>query len=193
MGSVTTSAVFALLASVALSACGSGGYDSRRTPTRWMVRRLATLTGMPRSQPLLRPRMCRPHHGRWHQHPVAAAGPSSPQSLPAASSRLALRPDPTTIFPNLAGRVFNDKGHQAGDRRRQQGDAFRRRQSRILYASTCDKAQVYPPGPGSCNTNPGVQRGAEHHAHRWQRQRASRQAPTTPTGAAAPSTPKAAA
>jgi hypothetical protein len=23
--------------------------------------------------------------------------------------------------------------------------------------STCDKAQVYPPGPGDCNTNPGVQ------------------------------------
>jgi hypothetical protein len=23
--------------------------------------------------------------------------------------------------------------------------------------ATCDKAQVYPPGPGDCNTNPGVQ------------------------------------
>jgi hypothetical protein len=28
---------------------------------------------------------------------------------------------------------------------------------RILYMSTCDKAQVYPSGPGDCNTNPGVQ------------------------------------
>src|SRR5678810_1388383 len=28
---------------------------------------------------------------------------------------------------------------------------------RILYMSTCDAAQVYPPGPGDCNTNPGVQ------------------------------------
>ena len=28
---------------------------------------------------------------------------------------------------------------------------------RILYMATCDKAQVYPPGPGDCNTNPGVQ------------------------------------
>jgi hypothetical protein len=29
--------------------------------------------------------------------------------------------------------------------------------TRILYMSTCDKAQVYPAGPGDCNTNPGVQ------------------------------------
>jgi hypothetical protein len=29
--------------------------------------------------------------------------------------------------------------------------------TRILYMATCDKAQVYPPGPGDCNTNPGVQ------------------------------------
>jgi hypothetical protein len=27
----------------------------------------------------------------------------------------------------------------------------------VLYMATCDKAQVYPPGPGDCNTNPGVQ------------------------------------
>jgi hypothetical protein len=28
---------------------------------------------------------------------------------------------------------------------------------RILYMSTCDAAQVYPSGPGDCNTNAGVQ------------------------------------
>jgi len=29
--------------------------------------------------------------------------------------------------------------------------------TRVLYMATCDEAQVYPPGPGNCNTNPGVQ------------------------------------
>ncbi len=29
--------------------------------------------------------------------------------------------------------------------------------TRILYMSTCDKAQAYPAGAGDCNTNPGVE------------------------------------
>src|SRR6185437_12767049 len=49
-------------------------------------------------------------------------------------------PDPATIVLTSTAKVFNDKGTTL-----------------ILYMATCDKAQVYPPGPGDCNTNPGVQ------------------------------------
>src|SRR5262249_27400734 len=54
-------------------------------------------------------------------------------------------------------KVFNDKGTKlvidGGNKVTLSGG----QKSRILYMSTCDKAQVYPPGPGDCNTNPGVQ------------------------------------
>jgi hypothetical protein len=66
-------------------------------------------------------------------------------------------PDPATIVLTEPAKVFNDKGSKlvidGGDKITLSGGGT----TRILYMSTCDEAQVYPPGPGDCNTNPGVQ------------------------------------
>ena len=66
-------------------------------------------------------------------------------------------PDPTTIVLSSTAKVFNDKGTKlvidGGNKVTLSGGG----KLRILYMSTCDKAQVYPPGAGDCNTNPGVQ------------------------------------
>jgi hypothetical protein len=65
--------------------------------------------------------------------------------------------DPVTILLTKTAKVFNDKGTKlvidGGNKVTLSGGG----KIRILYMSTCDKAQVYPPGPGDCNTNPGVQ------------------------------------
>jgi len=66
-------------------------------------------------------------------------------------------PDPATIVLTQTAKVFNDKGTKlvidGGNKVTLSGGG----KVRILYMSTCDQAQVYPPGPGDCNTNPGVQ------------------------------------
>jgi len=66
-------------------------------------------------------------------------------------------PDPTKIVLTSTAKVFNDKGTKlvidGGNKVTLSGGGT----TRILYMSTCDKAQVYPSGPGDCNTNPGVQ------------------------------------
>ena len=66
-------------------------------------------------------------------------------------------PDPTTIVLSATAKVFNDKGTKlvidGGNKVTLSGGG----KVRILYMSTCDKTQVYPPGAGDCNTNPGVQ------------------------------------
>lgn len=66
-------------------------------------------------------------------------------------------PDPVTIVLDQTAKVFNDKGTKividGGNKVTLSGGGT----TRILYMATCDKAQVYPPGPGNCNTNPGVQ------------------------------------
>jgi hypothetical protein len=66
-------------------------------------------------------------------------------------------PDPVTIVLTSTAKVFNDRGAKlvidGGNRVTLSGGGT----TRILYMATCDKAQVYPPGPGDCNTNPGVQ------------------------------------
>ena len=66
-------------------------------------------------------------------------------------------PDPVTIVLTSTAKVFNDKGTRlvidGGNKVTLSGGG----KIRILYMSTCDKAQVYPPGPGNCNTNPGIQ------------------------------------
>lgn len=65
--------------------------------------------------------------------------------------------DPVTIVLTQTAKVFNDKGTKlvidGGNKVTLSGAGTRR----ILYMATCDKAQVYPPGSGDCNTNPGVQ------------------------------------
>ncbi len=66
-------------------------------------------------------------------------------------------PAATTIVLDSTAKVFNDKGSKlvidGGNKVTLSGGG----KVRILYMSTCDRAQVYPPGPGDCNTNPGVQ------------------------------------
>jgi hypothetical protein len=66
-------------------------------------------------------------------------------------------PNPTTIVLSSTAKVFNDKGTKlvidGGNKVTLSGGGT----TRILYMSTCYQAQVYPPGPGDCNTNPGVQ------------------------------------
>jgi hypothetical protein len=66
-------------------------------------------------------------------------------------------PDPVTIAVTSTAKVFNDKGTKlvidGGNKVTLSGGG----KTRILYMATCDRAQVYPPGPGDCNTNPGVQ------------------------------------
>jgi hypothetical protein len=66
-------------------------------------------------------------------------------------------PDPVTIVLARTAKVFNDRGTKlvidGGDKVTLSGGG----RVRILYMATCDRAQVYPPGPGDCNTNPGVQ------------------------------------
>lgn len=66
-------------------------------------------------------------------------------------------PDPVTIVLTTTAKVFNNKGTKlvidGGNKVTLSGGGT----TRILYMATCDRAQVYPPGPGDCNTNPGVQ------------------------------------
>lgn len=66
-------------------------------------------------------------------------------------------PDPVTIVLTSTAKVFNDKGTKlvidGGNKVTLSGGG----KVRILYMATCDEEQVYPPGPGDCNTNPGVQ------------------------------------
>jgi len=65
--------------------------------------------------------------------------------------------DPVTILLTQTAKVFNDKGSKlvidGGNKVTLSGGGT----TRILYMATCDAAQVYPPGSGDCNTNPGVQ------------------------------------
>ena len=65
--------------------------------------------------------------------------------------------DPVTIVLTSTAKVFNDRGTKlvidGGNKVTLSGGG----KIRILYMATCDQAQVYPPGPGDCNTNPGVQ------------------------------------
>ncbi len=66
-------------------------------------------------------------------------------------------PDPVTIVLTSTAKVYNDKGTKlvidGGNKVTLSGGG----KTRILYMATCDQAQVYPPGPGDCNTNPGVE------------------------------------
>ncbi len=63
---------------------------------------------------------------------------------------------PVTIVLTSTAKVRNDKGTKlvidGGNKVTLSGGG----KTRILYMATCDKAQVYPPGPGDCNTNSGV-------------------------------------
>src|SRR6185436_19383576 len=65
--------------------------------------------------------------------------------------------NPATISLGSTAKVFNNTAPKlvidGGNKITLSGGG----KVRILYMSTCDKAQVYPAGSGDCNTNPGVQ------------------------------------
>ena len=65
--------------------------------------------------------------------------------------------NPATIVLTSTAKVFNNTASKlvidGGNKVTLSGGG----KIRILYMSTCNKAQVYPPGPGDCNTNPGIQ------------------------------------
>lgn len=104
--------------------------------------------------------------------PTSVVGGGTPESCTAEAFVAAVAkggvvtfdcgPDPATILLTKPARVFNDKGTQlvidGGGKVTLSGGG----KSRILYMATCDKAQVYPPGDGDCNTNPGVQLVVQH-------------------------------
>ncbi|MCC6995964.1 MAG: hypothetical protein IT370_15250 [Deltaproteobacteria bacterium] len=99
--------------------------------------------------------------------PTTVVGTGSPASCTGAAFVAAVAkggvitfdcgPAATTIVLTETAKVFNDKGSKlvidGGNKVTLSGGG----KVRILYMSTCDRAQVYPPGPGDCNTNPGVQ------------------------------------
>jgi hypothetical protein len=66
-------------------------------------------------------------------------------------------PAPMTLVVTETAKVFNDKGKKlvidGGGKITLSGGGT----TRILYMATCNEDQVYPPGDGDCNTNPGVQ------------------------------------
>lgn len=66
-------------------------------------------------------------------------------------------PDPVTISMTQPAKVFNDKGTKLVIDGANKVTLDGKGKTRILYMATCNKAQVYPPGSGDCNTNPGVQ------------------------------------
>jgi hypothetical protein len=100
-------------------------------------------------------------------HPTTVIGTGTPDSCTGDAVVAAVAaggvitfdcgPDPTTIVLTQTAKVFNDKGTKlvidGGDKVALSGGGH----IRILYMATCDPAQVYPPGPGDCNSNPGVQ------------------------------------
>jgi hypothetical protein len=66
-------------------------------------------------------------------------------------------PDPATLVLTSTAKVFNDKGTKLVIDGANKITLSGGGNTRILYMATCDEAQVYPPGPGDCNTNPGVE------------------------------------
>jgi hypothetical protein len=99
--------------------------------------------------------------------PTSVVGTGTPASCTGAAFVAAVAkggvitfdcgPDPVTIVLSSTAKVFNDRGTKlvidGGNKVTLSGGGT----TRILYMATCDAAQVYPPGPGDCNTNPGVQ------------------------------------
>jgi hypothetical protein len=100
-------------------------------------------------------------------HPTTVVGTGTPASCTGDAFIAAVAtggvitfdcgPDPATIVLKSPAKVFNETGDKlvidGGNKITLSGGGT----TRILYMATCDKAQVYPPGPGDCNTNPGVE------------------------------------
>jgi hypothetical protein len=150
----------ALLASATIAACGASGGGAVTTPTD-------PLDGPPAGY--LDGHAAIPPQGRAEDvsSPSTVVGDGTSASCTGEAFVAAVArggvvtfdcgPDPVTIVLRSTAKVFNDRGTRlvidGGNKVTLSGGG----RIRILYMATCDRAQVYPPGPGDCNTNPGVQ------------------------------------
>ena len=144
----------------ALAACGSSSHGAPFTPTD-------PLAGPPAGYPGGHAPIPPEAQAEDVSSPTTIVGTGTPASCTGAAFVAAVAnggvitfdcgPDPVTIVLPSTAKVFNDRGPKlvidGGNKVTLSGGG----RVRILYMATCDPAQVYPPGPGDCNTNPGVQ------------------------------------
>jgi hypothetical protein len=172
-----------LVALPSIGACSSGdaapaapSFDASPAPTTNPTTNPTTVPTTPPTNPQTGPpagypdgHATIPAEGRAEDvsNPTTVIGTGTPTSCTGAAFVAAVAkggvitfdcgPDPVTIVLTETAKVFNDKGTKividGGNKVTLSGGGT----TRILYMATCDKAQVYPPGPGDCNTNPGVQ------------------------------------
>jgi hypothetical protein len=159
MGKTSSSAVLGVLLFATVAACGSSN-DPSGPGTNPQV-------GPPAGNPDGHAAIPAAAQAEDVSSPTTVVGTGTPASCTADAFVAAVAKggvitfncgaDPTTIFLTAPAKVYNDKGTKlvidGGNKVTLSGSGT----TRILYMSTCDKAQVYPPGPGDCNTNPGVQ------------------------------------
>ena len=152
----------ALIALTALATCGGGGSPSSgaKPPTN-------PQDGPPAGYPEGNAVISAEGQAEDVSSPTTVIGTGTPASCTGDAFVAAVAnggiitfncgPDPVPIVLTSTAKVFNDKGTKlvidGGNKVTLSGGGT----TRILYMATCDKAQVYPPGPGDCNTNPGVQ------------------------------------
>ena len=157
MESTSSGPVIAFLALAGLAGCNSGGSMMPTNPA----------DGPPAGWPDGHADVPKEAQAEDISTPTAIVGIGSPASCTGAAFVAAVAkggvvtfncgPDPITIVLDSPAKVFNDRGTKlvidGGNKVTLSGGG----KTRILYMSTCDKAQIYPPGPGDCNTNPGVE------------------------------------
>jgi hypothetical protein len=161
-------AFLALTGLLAGAACGSDGdTGSPPDPTNPTNPMTNPLMGPPAGNPAGRATVPAAGQAEDVSNPTTVVGTGTPASCTAEAFIDAVRkggvitfscgPDPVTIALTAPAKVVNNTAPKlvidGGNKITLSGSG----KTRILYMSTCDKAQVYPPGPGDCNTNPGVQ------------------------------------
>ena len=149
----------ALVTLIAVAACTSSSHGTASTPTN-------PLDGPPAGNPGGQAPIPPEAQAEDVSSPTTVIGTGTPASCTGNAFVAAVAnggvitfdcgPDPVTIVLTSTAKVFNDKGTRlvidGGNKVTLSGGGT----TRILYMATCDPAQVYPPGPGDCNTNPGV-------------------------------------
>ena len=150
----------ALVTLAAVAACGASSGGNASTPTN-------PLDGPPAGYPDGHAPIPPEAQAEDVSSPTTVVGKGTPSSCTGSAFVAAVAnggvitfncgPDPVTIVLTSTAKVFNNKGTKlvidGGNKVTLSGGGT----TRILYMATCDPAQVYPPGPGDCNTNPGVQ------------------------------------
>lgn len=165
MGTKSLRLPITFLALLTAAACGSDG-DTGNTPMD-PITPTNPQTGPAAGNPAGRAQVPAAGQAEDVSTPTTVVGTGTPASCTADAFIDAVKkggvitfscgPDPVTIFLTSPAKVFNNTAPKlvidGGNKVTLSGSG----KTRILYMSTCDKAQVYPPGPGDCNTNPGVQ------------------------------------